>query len=216
MDRDTRGAGVLSCRDGRLPSRSPFGAPGASRRARAARPGGHVGLAVRGPRAGSRGGLRGERLRLVPVCRGAGDRPAGGGLAALSRGGCRGHDGQRVRRRPAQLRRAEVLGGGSARGRVGQLRRRPRAVRADRRPRHRRSRERVRGRLEPQPDPEVRPLRQLPHLLGASRQRARGLQLRLLAEPHAAAGRWHRRRRQLRVRGGQRQRPHRALQPGRR
>ena len=72
---------------------------------------------------------------------------------------------------------------------------------------------RVRRRLQPQPDREVRLQRQLHHRLGPQRQRTRPVQLRLLAEPHPAAGRRDRGRRQLRVRRRLRQRPHRALQP---
>ena len=103
------------------------------------------------------------------------------------------------------------------RDRVGLLRRRPRPVRADRRARHRRRRATCTWSTRA--------------TTGSRSSTANGnfitawghhgselgeFQLRLLAGPHPAARRGHRGGGQLRLRGRQRQRPHRALQPGRR
>ena len=104
---------------------------------------------------------------------------------------------------------------GAFEGEWGSYGGRGRPVRADRWARHRLRRGRLRPRLEPQQDREVRPERELPHLLGPSRQRSRPVQLRLLSELHRSAGRRHRRGRELRLRRRQRQRPDRALQPRR-
>ena len=76
--------------------------------------------------------------------------------------------------------------------------------------------QRVRRRLEPQQDREVRLQRHVHHPVGPAGQRTGPVQVRLLPGLHQAARRRDRRRRQLRVRGRLRQQPHRALQPGRR
>ena len=128
-------------------------------------------------------------------------RPARRRRAALSRGRRRGHEGNVYVADQLSYVVQKFSAAGVARDRVGLLRRRPRPVRPDRRPRHRRGGQRLRGRLEPQPDREVRPLRRIHHGLGPLRHRTRPVQLRLLAEPHPTTRRRDRRRRQLRVRG---------------
>ena len=66
-----------------------------------------------------------------------------------------------------------VQPGRRLRDRVGLLRRRPRPVRADRRPRDGRRRRRLRRRLEPRPDREVRPDGRIHRTLGPPRRRSR-------------------------------------------
>ena len=140
------------------------------------------------------------RGRGMPVLIGLDHRDARRRRASLPRGGRRRHVRQRLRRRPALLRRAEVHRRRAVPRPVGLLRRRSRPVRADRRPRDRRRRERLRRRLRAQPDREVRTLRRIHQGLGPLRQRTRPVQLRLLPELDPAARRRDRRLRQLRVR----------------
>ena len=100
--------------------------------------------------------------------------------------------------------------------RVGLLRWRPRPVRPDRRARHRRRRQCLRRRLQPQPHREVRLLGELPYRLGPHRRRSRAVQVRFLPELHQAPRRRHRGGGRIRVRRRLRQQPHRAIQPLRR
>ena len=100
--------------------------------------------------------------------------------------------GQRVRRRPAELRRAEVQRRGRVRGRVGLVRRRPRPVRSDRRARDRRARATCTCvDSEPQPDPEVRPERRTssrPGAGAAARSASSASAPRRTPRSHRAAG----------------------------